>query len=282
MTPFTTRPFVDPAFVAALGAGALTPDVTDVVDESRAWFDGGGAPAAVAWLSLADPERAVLRFHAAPAHRAAVLPEIVAWAEAPARRHPVLRAIGEPTPDAALDHLGFREVRRFVTLERPPSVPSPPARLVEGYAIRTVVPARDVPAWIDAYNDAFADHWGFEPLTPATYEAWLVDADYDPRRDLVAIDRAGAIAAFCYGSVARDASGGVTEGWIGLVGCRRSHRGRGLARALLARSVAAFDADRLPTRAEVDRENGSGAIDLFRSLGFRELHTRAIHDKPLG
>jgi mycothiol synthase len=61
---------------------------------------------------------------------------------------------------------------------------------------------------------------------------------------------------------------GVGYGYISSVGVRPRWRGRGLARALLQRSFAAFHARGVRrVTLGVDAENPTGATQLYRSVG---------------
>jgi ribosomal protein S18 acetylase RimI-like enzyme len=63
------------------------------------------------------------------------------------------------------------------------------------------------------------------------------------------------------------------EAWINTVGTRREWRGKGVARWLLAdvlRKIAASDTGFERSILGVDAENPTGALRLYRALGFDE------------
>ena len=69
---------------------------------------------------------------------------------------------------------------------------------------------------------------------------------------------------------------GRRDGWIMGVGVLRSHRGRGIASALIAASLAAFRVAGFTHSAlDVDRDNPTGAYTLYERLGYRTM-TRTI------
>ena len=69
---------------------------------------------------------------------------------------------------------------------------------------------------------------------------------------------------------------------IALVGSRPEARGKGLARAVIARTLAAA-AEAGFTRAEleVDAESLTGATRLYDGLGFVREHVYATFEKPV-
>ncbi len=68
---------------------------------------------------------------------------------------------------------------------------------------------------------------------------------------------------------------GFSEGWIQQLGVRRPWRGRGLAKALLQASSAAFATAGLEYAAlDVDADSPTGAAQLYEGLGFRPTKTR--------
>jgi mycothiol synthase len=66
------------------------------------------------------------------------------------------------------------------------------------------------------------------------------------------------------------------------VSVRRPWRRRGLAKALLSRSlVAARDAGYTSAGFDVDAENPTGALGLYESLGFQSERRQIAYRKPL-
>jgi ribosomal protein S18 acetylase RimI-like enzyme len=60
------------------------------------------------------------------------------------------------------------------------------------------------------------------------------------------------------------------RGWVGELGVLRSHRGRGIATALMGASFAAFARRGLPrVRLNVDSDNLTGAVSLYERVGMR-------------
>lgn len=70
--------------------------------------------------------------------------------------------------------------------------------------------------------------------------------------------------------------------YVEAVSVRRQWRRRGLARALLARSlVAAREAGFTSASLGVDTENPTGALSLYESLGFAEERRGIAYRKPM-
>lgn len=171
---------------------------------------------------------------------------------------------------------GMRVVRYMDELLCP-LADAPAPRAPEGVEIVTWDAARHEAARL-VRNDAFADHWGGIPRDP---ETWAHDlAAYGTRLDLsfMAFD-GGRLVAVCLNAVfpGDEAVRGRREGWIMNVGTVRSHRGRGVASALISHSIAAFRAHGLTHAAlGVDSANPTGAYALYERLGFRRIHRSEV------
>jgi mycothiol synthase len=67
---------------------------------------------------------------------------------------------------------------------------------------------------------------------------------------------------------------GYSQGWVSLVGIRPAWRGRRLAAALLADNMRCLEADGIDAAGlNVDTGNASGALDLYRGMGYTVEHT---------
>jgi mycothiol synthase len=208
---------------------------------------------------------------------------LVGWADArgreilatqPAGLPRLLEAFrGEEAADAIDLHrrFGFRPVRWYHDMRRYLREPIPPEPGLPGLRIVAFEPA-----WAErlrlAHNEAFADHWGSEPQQPDVFERDFV-GDPRVRADLSFLVLDGDdLAGYTISYVAEDdwAATGVKEGWIGQLGVRRPWRRRGIATALLVRSMAAFRAAGLEAASlGVDTENPTGAVGIYERVGFR-------------
>jgi mycothiol synthase len=161
-----------------------------------------------------------------------------------------------------LEARGYTWARRFWHMEaelegEPETPPSPP-----GIDLRSLDPERDLPAAHRILDEAFRDHWDY---APTTYEEFLetVGDDLDPGLWIVAVDGDEPVGVL-WGSAHTD------RGWVGELGVVRSHRGRGIATALLRASFAEFGRRGLPrVRLNVDSDNLTGAVSLYERVGMR-------------
>lgn len=162
-----------------------------------------------------------------------------------------------------LEARGLRPVRHFWHMEievEPPFESGPPPNGIDIAGVDTA----DLPAVHAVVDDAFADHWGYSS-TP--FDRWVEQyaggPSFDPTLWFLARDGGepiGALTANVFGD----------RGWVAELGVRSSHRGRGVASALLRRSFATF-ADRGLRRVmlNVDAENPTGATALYERVGMR-------------
>jgi ribosomal protein S18 acetylase RimI-like enzyme len=133
------------------------------------------------------------------------------------------------------------------------------------------------------HNEAFLDHWGSEPLTP---EIWNHEFVGDPffRGDLSFVVLDGAeIAGYTVNYVVESdwQAAGIREGWVGQLGVRRPWRKRGVATALLVRSMEAFRAAGLEAATlGVDAENPTGALGVYERVGFRPIRRSVRLQRP--
>lgn len=126
-------------------------------------------------------------------------------------------------------------------------------------------------------NTAFADHWGSTPTDEATWRSWLTG--HGTRLDLsfMAISGGRLVGLGLNEHFPADEQlHGRREGWIGSLAVLREWRRRGVATALIERSLRAFrDAGFTHAAIGVDSDNPTGAARLYTSLGF-ETQTRGV------
>jgi mycothiol synthase len=178
---------------------------------------------------------------------------------------------------------GYSPVRWFFDMERPldtdlPDVPPLP----DGLEVRAVT-AEDGPRIWRADHDAFRDHWGGFDDSEASYRRWIESSEFAPELMVVAFDGdevAGAVLNLIL--VEENEALGLQRGWLDSVFTRRAWRRRGLAKALIIRSLHLLR-ERGMTLAVlgVDAENPSGALDLYESVGFAEVQRTQVWHRPL-
>jgi mycothiol synthase len=189
---------------------------------------------------------------------------IAAWE--PREGHPA-----EPGPTAMAERLGYGHDRWFWLMRRERGAGQPPEPVwpegVETRAFDGSEPMlRD---YRDAYNDSFAEHYRFVPMTLDLLRKFVDKPGF--RGDgLLLAHRDGRCVGFCRNEVH------ATRAEIGTLGTVKAARAIGLGRALLRWGVTWIERETtLPVTLLVDGEN-EGALALYRSEGFDVTRTRHI------
>ena len=260
--------------------------------DARVALTAEGVVAAYAhFIANPDPAqaaRAYLDEDIHPAHRDRGLEEpLLDWLEARAAErlreivaaHPMLQppvmvlSCWDTEPDriARYQRRGFQPVRHSYRMRRDLSQPLPDRPLPSGLTLCGYQPEIDERIR-QAFNESFGDGWSFEPYSPLDWQLFFVQ--YSPfRPDLsFAILDGNEVAAFSMNRFDADEAErtGFKAGWIGSLGTRRRWRKRGLASALLAASMRAFQAAGLEYAGlGVDTQNPTGALGLYEGLGFK-------------
>jgi len=189
-----------------------------------------------------------------------------------------------PGAVALAESEGFRPERWFFEMERrgiDGDLPEPPP-MPEGLEIG---PLSDDQAWSlwQADMEAFQDHWGGFDGSEASFRRWVEAPHWDPSLCVVAWDGdeiAGGVINTIYAS--ENAELGIRRGWLDSVFTRRAWRKRGLARALIGRSLHRLAQRGLDTAAlGVDADNPSGALGLYESFGFEVTLRGRAWRKPM-
>ena len=129
---------------------------------------------------------------------------------------------------------------------------------------------------LEVRNTTFADHWGTTAIPAEVWDEVVHGHGGRPDLSFVAVDEAtGELVAICLNQAypEDEAVTGRRDAIIATLGTLRAARGRGVASALIARSMHAFAAAGFDHAAlDVDSENPTGAFHLYRSLGFEPEH----------
>jgi mycothiol synthase len=170
---------------------------------------------------------------------------------------------------AMLAAAGYEPRRWFFDMrcdlaDEPPALPVPEGLRLAPY------PADSEPVRV-ALNEFFAEHWGHEDFTLETWREKTAGHGFRPDLSCLLHDDAGEIAALVLTDYypADHAQSGVKELWVADVGTRKSLRGKGLATALLVRTLrqaraAGFERAGL----DVDTNNATGALGVYERIGF--------------
>jgi GNAT superfamily N-acetyltransferase len=182
----------------------------------------------------------------------------------------------QPGDVAVLEAAGFTPARWFFDMVRPNLDDIPDVPLPDGLELRAIDLSLARAVW-DADIEAFADHWGGFDHSEEHLRRWLASPNTDLSIWVVAFD-GDEVAAGVVNAIDEDqnAALGLRRGWLQSVFTRRPWRRRGLATALIARSLAVLE-ERGQTSAAlgVDADNPSGALGLYEGLGFA-VDQRAI------
>jgi mycothiol synthase len=190
---------------------------------------------------------------------------------------------GNTTPGnrALLEKNGYRAVRYFYEMSRAIDDPLPPAPMPSGLEVRPFQKSHNRPIW-EALTEAFRDHWGYIESTEADYHRFTHDPTQKPELWQVAWDGeqvAGMILNNYFEE--EDKTFNRKRGWTDPICVRRAWRRRGLARALLVRSIQMFREMRFDdTALGVDTKNPNGALKLYESVGYQTEKTWMSYRKP--
>ncbi|HET9495546.1 MAG TPA: GNAT family N-acetyltransferase [Chloroflexia bacterium] len=189
----------------------------------------------------------------------------------------------QPGLENLLVEMSYEAVRYEFYMETPDLDHIPDVPMPEGLEIRPVKPEDYRKVW-EASQEAFQDHWGAVEVEDGDFERTMSDPMNDPNLWVVAWDGdkvAGSILNFI--NPAYNERTGRKLGYTESISVRRPWRRRGLARAMLAHSMRLHkNLGMTQTGLGVDTQNPSGALDLYLSMGYREVMKSTTYKKKLG
>lgn len=177
---------------------------------------------------------------------------------------------------------GFTAVRHWWDMERPLSegVLSTPE---DGFAVVPWEEAHSIPVRL-VHNAAFMDHWGSVPMSEDAWQKRMLESP-GFRRDLSFVAIADEeLIGYAYNEVYEEDwdAAGRSEAWIGALGVLRDWRKRGVATALLSKSMQAMRRAGLDAAMiGVDSSSPSGAQHLYQAVGFRTTITGTTWQREL-
>jgi len=268
--------------------------------DSLAAFTGEGQLVGLARTfqnpQLENEAHCFLRVEVHPTRRGSELEEtLLNWAEERGRQRlllasgPTSRTLRCGVEDkltarrAQWERRGFQIVRHFNRMRRDLSEPIPAVQLPVDLALRVYMPELSG-AVHAAYNEAFRDHWSFNPATFEEWQQYFVGQS-SFRSDLTYVVMAGdEVAGFSLNNVSVEKNGrhGRSEGWIDELAVRRPWRKRGVATALLCATMHAFKAEGLQEALlGVDTQNLSGALRVYERVGFKPIKRFMQYEKAV-
>ena len=167
--------------------------------------------------------------------------------------------------------------RMGLTFDGPPD----PGRCPDGFTLRPAEPEDMVPAF-DAYQDAWRDHFGYvERPRDIAFESWTHEWEKDFKPGLWLLGMEGdTVAGLCLNL--SEYGGDESVGYVMLLAVRRAYRRRGLAEALLRRSLAdLYAAGKQSAILHVDASSLTGATRLYERAGMRVQSTYTLCEKEL-
>lgn len=221
---------------------------------------------------------------------------LLAWAEARARESVADGSGGPPELPHFLgggvdrskpeqirfaEMAGYEPIRYGFVMRRPLDQPIPELSLPAGLEVRPVTPEQHRAIW-EADTEAFKDHFESAVRDEADFSQFYDHPDVDTSLWRVAWDGdevAGSVVNGIYPH--ENAELGLDIGWLDHVSVRRPWRRRGLASALIARSLAVLRDRGMSLGAlGVDAENPTGALGVYERLGFTPHQTWVTYRKP--
>ncbi len=179
-----------------------------------------------------------------------------------------------------LEQEGYASARYFFEMLRETLDEIPEHDLPPGIETRPVEPEHYRKIW-DMMLEAFREHWGEEIHTDADFQNWLKRPHLDPTLWHIAWDGDRVVAVVINqidetDNTQYNRQRGFTED----IATLKEYRGRGIARALIARGLRQFRARGMTEAAlDVDGENATGALRLYEKLGYRPIRTVMAYRK---
>jgi GNAT superfamily N-acetyltransferase len=177
---------------------------------------------------------------------------------------------------------GYEQVRIYHHLVRPDMTRILEPPMPEGLEVRPLT-VDQLPALWDAMTDAFKEDFGADDTSEASYRRFVEDEDLDLSLASIAWEGdeiAGGVIGYIVPE--ENEAQGYLRGWTDPVFTRQRWRRRGLASALLGRTLAMLrDRGMTSAQLDVDTENVFRAFTLYERHGFRPAASTSEWHKPL-
>jgi mycothiol synthase len=188
----------------------------------------------------------------------------------------------EAGADALARRFGYAPVRYAFKMHRDLSLPIPDLPLPAGIELRPAQPEHRRPIW-EAQREAFQDHWGYAPWPEENYQRFLGFPHFDLSLWRIAWDGDQVVGTVLnYINDEENKLFSRRRGYTEDIAVRRPWRRRGLASALIARSLEALKERGMSEAAlGVDAENRTGALRVYERLGYTPAQQWTIFRRPL-
>jgi mycothiol synthase len=182
---------------------------------------------------------------------------------------------------ALFEGFGMKPARYWVNLVRPLNGDLPAVQIPAGIRLRTYDPERDIEAVWRVDNAAFRGHWNHVEGKLEEFVHWVNKPYFRPELWYLAEETAtGKVVGLGLNEINQDriARTGRREGYVDTVGVLPEHRQKGLGTALLVQSLHALQrAGMKAADLDADTENLTGAMRLYRRVGFRVRRTNILY-----
>ena len=172
---------------------------------------------------------------------------------------------------ALFEACGLRHARVLLSILRPTLDHLNPAQFPPGIDVRPYRVGQDDEAWVRAFNEAFADHWGgFMGMSLPLWTRYVRRPWFKPEMSLVAWD-GPEIAGFGHFVIndEQNALSGTKRSLMRYIGVRPRWRGIKLGVALTrAGLIASRERGMESCASGVDSENVTGAHHIYEREGF--------------
>jgi ribosomal protein S18 acetylase RimI-like enzyme len=247
----------------------------------------------VEWHDLADGDRVydLATVLEPSAWGLGIMEAMVRWGEGRCREialeHPTDRpsylagyVLGGDTELATtLGALGYTAVRWDAEMVRSDMADLPPVVVPEGYVLRAP-DTSELPAVHGLAVAAFREHWGAWEGADHAIEEWIEDPAF--RRDLVVVAFHGTQPVTTLSNTVETLPDGSVRGILETLATHPDHRRRGLARAVMARSLELLGAEGVTTAClGVDTDNDNRVLAFYESFGFVVASTSISYRRPL-
>lgn len=176
---------------------------------------------------------------------------------------------------------GYSNVRTYHHMTRPDLDDIHVAPLPDGLEVRPVTASQLPRVWA-AMMEAFRDHFGSHDESPEAFRRWSEDPHFDADLLLIAFD-GEEVAAGAQGLIdpAENRARGYLRGWTDPIFTRRRWRRRGLASALMGRTLERLRGRGMTSaQLDVDAQNPNDALGLYRRHGFVVDHSSSEWHRP--
>jgi mycothiol synthase len=182
-----------------------------------------------------------------------------------------------------LQRAGYQPIRYFYEMVRPTLNDVVEFTLPDGLEIRPVTPEHYEAIWKSVVDETGKEEWGYTEPTENDYQEWLTSPHFQPHLWQVAWDIAtnqivGHVLTFIDEGENKQLyrKRGYTEG----IGVDRKWQRRGIARAMISRSLQAQKAAGMTESALVaDSESTSNVVGLYEICGFQIVKRDTIYRK---